>query len=98
MDLSQIFNDAHFFQKPEGLVVGTMGLLLLALVLRGLERWSGPLIGSIAKLVRRPLLLGFGTALYAGFGLNQLVNSIPALTRMRSVSRHVWCCWRYGGL
>ena len=82
MDLSQIFNDAHFFQKPEGLVVGTMGLLLLALVLRGLERWSGPLIGSIAKLVRRPLLLGFGTALYAGFGLNQLVNSIPALTRM----------------
>ena len=70
MDLSLIFKDEHFFQKPEGLLVGTLGLLLLALVLRGLERWSGPSIGSISKLLRRPLLLGLGTALYAGFVLN----------------------------
>ena len=82
MDLSQIFKDAHFFQKPEGLLVGTAALLLLALVLRGLERWSGPSVGSIARLVRRPLMLGLGTALYAGFVLNQLVNTIPALTRV----------------
>jgi len=82
MDLSLIFKDAHFFQKPEGLLVGTLALLLLVLVLRGLERWAGPSIGSIARLLRRPLLLGLGTALYAGFGLNQLVNSIPALTRI----------------
>ena len=82
MDLSQIFKDAHFFQKPEGLLVGSVALLLLALVLRGLERWSGPSVGSIARLVRRPLMLGLGTALYAGFVLNQLVNTIPALTRV----------------
>ena len=51
-------------------------------MLRGLEQWSGPSIGSIARLVRRPLMLGLGTALFAGFVLNQLVNTIPALTRV----------------
>lgn len=80
MDLSQIFKDALFFQKPEGLLVGTLALLTLVLVLRGLERFAGPVIGSTARLVRRPLILGFATALYVGFGLNQIANAIPALT------------------
>ena len=80
MDLSQIFQDALFFQKPEGVLVGTLALLLLALALRGFERFAGPFIGSTARLVRRPLMLGLATALYVGFGLNQIANAIPALT------------------
>lgn len=51
-------------------MVGTLALLLLALALRGFERFAGPFIGSTARLVRRPLMLGFASALYVGFGLN----------------------------
>ena len=41
MDLSLIFRDAHFFQKPEGVLMGMLLLLGLAVLLRGLKRWTG---------------------------------------------------------
>lgn len=90
MDLSLIFRDAHFFQKPEGVLMGMLLLIGLAVLLRGLERWAGSFVASIARLVRRPLLFGFGTALVAGFVLNLLARSIPALTQI-DVERVTTC-------
>ena len=94
MDLSQIFKDAHFFQKPEGLLVGSVALLLLALVLRQSE--GRPIIIGMAASLAAMVAIKYGlkeaihwpwyTAIGCGITLMTTMLAKVALAEPRSSS------------
>ena len=72
--------DAQFFQTPEGLLAGSLALLLLWLFLKLLERVSRPNVAVLIRALRRPLMLGFGISLYAGWLFGLLAKNIAFIT------------------
>ena len=72
--------DAQFFQTPEGLLAGSIVLLLLWLFLKLLERVSRPNVAVLIRALRRPLMLGFGISLYAGWLFGLLAKNIAVIT------------------
>ena len=77
---SDLFKDAQFFQTPEGLLIGTLVLLLFWVLLRVLEAVQKPSWAIVTRSVRRPLVFGFGVALYTGWLFGLLANNVEILT------------------
>ena len=86
LNRAELFNDAQFLQTPEGLLGGTLVLLLFWLLLRLLERWGTSSWSPVIRAVRRPLVLGFGLALFVGWIFGLLAHNLSALTE-RDVAR-----------
>ena len=86
LNRAELFKDAQFLQTPEGLLGGTVVLLLFWLLLRLLERWGTSSWSPVIRAVRRPLVLGFGLALFVGWIFGLLAHNLSALTE-RDVAR-----------
>ena len=68
-----LFGDIHFFQTDLGVIVGSVGLLILWLLLAG----RGYRIGNlIAGAIKQPLLLGLGASLYLGWFSRLIIERI----------------------
>ncbi|AII42844.1 hypothetical protein KR100_05620 [Synechococcus sp. KORDI-100] len=77
---SDLFKDAQFFQTPEGLLIGTLVLLLFWVLLRVLEAVQKPSWAVVTRSVRRPLVFGFGVALYTGWLFGLLAKNVEILS------------------
>ena len=77
---SDLLKDAQFFQTPEGLLIGTLVLVAFWLLLRVMEAVQKPSWASVIRSVRRPLVIGFGVALYAGWLFGLLAENIAILS------------------
>ena len=86
LDRSELFKDTQFLQTPEGLLSGTVVLVLFWLLLRLLERWGTSPWSAVIRSVRRPLVLGFGLALFFGWIFGLLAHNLSVLTE-RDVAR-----------
>ena len=86
LNRSELFKDTQFLQTPEGLLSGTVALVLFWLLLRLLERWGTSSWSPVIRSVRRPLVLGFGLALFFGWIFGLLAHNLAALTE-RDVAR-----------
>ena len=71
--------DAQFFQTPEGLLAGTLLLLLLWVVLKLLDRICRPNVAVLIRALRRPLMFGFGLSLYAGWLFGLLAKNVAII-------------------
>ena len=67
-----LFGDIHFFQTDLGVIVGSVGLLILWLLLSLLARRGYRIGNLIAGAIKQPLLLGLGASLYLGW-LSKLI-------------------------
>ena len=76
---ANLFKDVHFFQTPEGLLVGTIALVVLWLILKLSDRYGSPAMSLLVKGLRRPLILGFAVALYMGWLLGLMAKNLAAL-------------------
>ena len=77
-----LLEDAHFFQTPEGLLIGTLALGLLWLILKLVARFSRSSVALVIGALQRPLVLGFGIALYAGWVFSLLAKNVALLTEV----------------
>ena len=77
---SDLFKDAQFFQTTEGLLIGTLVLLLFWVLLRVLEAVQKPSWAVVTRSVRRPLVFGFGIALYTGWLFGLLAKNVEILS------------------
>ena len=68
-----LFGDIHFFQTDLGVLVGSVGLLILWLLLSLLARRGYRIGNLIADAIKQPLLLGLGASLYLGW-LSKLIT------------------------
>ena len=68
-----LFGDIHFFQTDLGVIVGSVGLLILWLLLSLLARRGYRIGNLIADAIKQPLLLGLGASLYLGW-LSKLIT------------------------
>ena len=68
-----LFGDIHFFQTDLGVLVGSIGLLILWLLLSLLARRGYRIGNLIAAAIKQPLLLGLGASLYLGW-LSKLIT------------------------
>ena len=80
LNRADLASDAHFFQTPEGLLAGTLLLVVFWLVLRLADRIPNSSVVLLVRALRRPLVLGFGIALYAGWLFGLLANKMVVLT------------------
>ena len=77
---SDLFKDAQFFQTPEGLLIGTLVLVVFWLLLRVIETVQKPSWAIVTRSVRRPLVFGFGIALYAGWLFGLMAQNVAILS------------------
>ena len=68
-----LFGDIHFFQTDLGVIFGSVGLLILWLLLSLLARRGYRIGNLIAGAIKQPLLLGLGASLYLGW-LSKLIT------------------------
>ena len=80
LNRADLASDAHFFQTPEGLLAGTVLLVLFWCLLKLADRIPNPSAVLLIHALRRPLVLGFGIALYAGWLFGLLANKMVILT------------------
>lgn len=80
LNRAALVSDAHFFQTPEGLLAGTLLLMLFWFVLKLADRIPNPSVVLLIRALRRPLVFGFGVALYAGWLFGLLANKMVILT------------------
>lgn len=67
-----ILNRVHYFHTHSGVLAGTLGLVVLWLILTLLEKYGKRFGAVIARAIKRPVMLGFGLALYLGWAWNLL--------------------------
>lgn len=67
MDIHPLFEDLHFFQSNFGIVIGSIGLIVLWIVLTLFIRRGRRDVSLLASAIRRPLTLGLSAALYLGW-------------------------------
>ena len=77
---SDLLKDAQFFQTPEGLLIGTLVLVVFWMLLRLMEAIQKPSWAIVTRSVRRPLVFGFGVALYAGWLFGLLAENVAILS------------------
>ena len=80
----ELLNKIDFFQSQEGILVGTVFLAVLWLILVLLDKYGRRIGPLVARSIRRPLLLGFGSALYLGWLLHLLELQAKALLPIKS--------------
>lgn len=80
----ELLNKIDFFQSQEGILVGTVFLAVLWLILVLLDKYGRRIGPLVARSIRRPLLLGFSSALYLGWLLHLLELQAKALLPIKS--------------
>lgn len=80
----ELLNKINFFHSHEGVLVGTVFLVVLWLTFTLLDNYGRRIGSLVARAIKRPLLLGCGAALYLGWLLNLLELQAQAFLPVKS--------------